>query len=267
MEQPYNEANPIGTEVFLNGSANGCDSTVNVNLVFNDCTCPPEVSNENYMGCQGDGYSITLLGTTYNEGNPVGSETYTGGAFSGCDSVVIITMTFNPPSFASLDSSTCQGDPLSITVGNTTFDVNNPIGQDTLFDAAFSGCDSIVTVNLTFIPPSFGTLDSTTCQGDPLSITVGNTTFDVSNPIGQDTLFGAAFSGCDSIVIVNLAFVDCSCPPSFGTLDSTTCQGDPLSITVGNTIFDVNNPIGQDTLFGSAFSGCDSIVIGEPSVY
>jgi hypothetical protein len=41
-----------GTEVLT--SANGCDSTVTITLIYK----PNSTGSETYSGCQGDGYSV-----------------------------------------------------------------------------------------------------------------------------------------------------------------------------------------------------------------
>jgi len=86
----YDESTPTGTETIDHGNANGCDSVVTINLVFN-----PEVTgNELYSGCEGDGYSVVVNGTLYNEASPDGTETLT--SVLGCDSVVTINLFFAP---------------------------------------------------------------------------------------------------------------------------------------------------------------------------
>ena len=86
----YDEANPTGTETLV--SANGCDSVVTVNLTFGSTSS----GVESYTGCTGDGYSVVVNGTTYDETNPAGSETLTNGA--GCDSLVIVALQYNATS-------------------------------------------------------------------------------------------------------------------------------------------------------------------------
>ena len=67
----YDETTPTGTEVLFN--TNGCDSTVTIDLVYNNNT----LGTESYIGCVGDGYSVVVNGTTYNESNPTGIEIFT----------------------------------------------------------------------------------------------------------------------------------------------------------------------------------------------
>lgn len=49
-------------------------------------------SEINYSGCLNDGYSIIINGNSYNENNPSGTEILA--ATNGCDSIVLIQLTF-----------------------------------------------------------------------------------------------------------------------------------------------------------------------------
>ncbi len=60
----YDESNPIGEDTMVN--SNGCDSIIIIALVFN----PPARDTISYSGCMGDGYSVEVLGYTFDESNP-----------------------------------------------------------------------------------------------------------------------------------------------------------------------------------------------------
>ncbi len=238
----YNEANPTGTETLT--SVAGCDSVVTINLTFNDALTGDEL----YDGCQDDGYSVVVGGTTYDQNNPTGSETLTSAA--GCDSIVTISLSFNDVLTADELYDGCQGDGYSVTVGSNTYNEANPTGTETL--TSINGCDSIITINLTYNATSTGNEDYTGCQGDGYSITVGSTTYDETNPIGAETLTNAA--GCDSVVVVNLIYNT----PSTGDELYDGCFGDGYSVTVGGTTYDEANPAGTEVITNTA--GCDSTV-------
>ena len=85
-EVTYNEANPQGVEIIDN--ATGCDSMITISLEFLDVI---EI-NKNYIGCQGDGYSVQVNGAIYNESNPAGTELVAGG--SACDTLIIVNLDF-----------------------------------------------------------------------------------------------------------------------------------------------------------------------------
>ena len=77
----YNESNPSGTEVIVGGSVNGCDSTVIINLSFDETL----ESETNASICDGGTYIFggTVLSTS-------GTYTFETTASSGCDSTAIL---------------------------------------------------------------------------------------------------------------------------------------------------------------------------------
>jgi gliding motility-associated-like protein len=111
----YDESNPTGTELMT--TVFGCDSTVTINLVF----LANLEGEETYTGCEGDGYSVIVNGTVYDESNPTGTETITG---TGCDSIVTINLVFNPIEQAFIDP---QG-PVCTSYGILTLTATPPGG-------------------------------------------------------------------------------------------------------------------------------------------
>ena len=85
----YNESHPTGTETFI--STDGCDSIVTIDLQYY-----PNYTNitRSYTGCEDDGYTIVVNGTTYNQANPTGIENMSSSF--GCDSIITINLVFNP---------------------------------------------------------------------------------------------------------------------------------------------------------------------------
>ena len=235
----YDESNSSGTEVLSN--ANGCDSTVTIDLVFNNNT----TGNENYTGCSGDGYAVVVNGVTYDESNPSGTESMSN--IFGCDSTISIDLTFNSPSTGSEVHVGCNGDGYAVTVNGIIYNEANPTGIETLSN--INGCDSVVSIELTFNSSITGNENYTGCLGDGYSIDVNGTTYDEANPTGTETL--TAVAGCDSIVSVNLIF-NTVLP---GTDAQSAC--DSYTWIDGNTYNSSNN---SATWVLPSVSGCDSIV-------
>lgn len=76
-------------------NANGCDSTVITNLTVT--TLLEEVFE--YQGCQGDGFTLQVGATLFDEGNPSGSAIVQNEV--GCDSVIVlVNLEFEPFSTA-----------------------------------------------------------------------------------------------------------------------------------------------------------------------
>ena len=84
-----------------------------------------------------------------------------------------------------------------INVAGQWFDKNNPSGEVRVPNAHPSGCDSILTVNLTFYAPSGSQISDAICDGD--TYTFGTQLLTVSGNY-SDTLISAL--GCDSVVIL-----------------------------------------------------------------
>ncbi len=114
----------------------------------------------------------------------------------------------------------------SFTWHGVTYD-KDTTAIDTLVGAAANGCDSIVTLHLTLLPPvknpiSFDTCNMYTWHG----VTYYNDT------IVSDTLIGGAYNGCDSIVTLTLTI---NKPYNF-TLPMVAKYGDRLLMIDRNAI-------------------------------
>lgn len=119
-----------------------------------------------------------------------------------CDTIVEVRLEYIPLATGDFIGEFCKG--TLVTVGNTQFSESNPNGQVRLSNAAESGCDSLVNVNLTFLDFVTEQLNALLCFGDTLWVE-GNP-FYASNPTGTVTISGGSHLGCDSIINVNLQF-------------------------------------------------------------
>lgn len=111
--------------------------------------CTASSGTEEYTGCEGDGYSVEVNGTTYDEATPTGTETIIGGSFTGCDSIVSINLTYAPPATGVDVVTACES--FTWIDGNEYTESNNS-ATHVLAGASANGCDSIVTLNLTITP-------------------------------------------------------------------------------------------------------------------
>lgn len=193
----YNEANPSGIE-FME-TIHGCDSTVIIELDYLQAT----TGSYSYIGCVGDEWSVIINGKIYNENNTSGYEVLLGS--NGCDSIVTISLTYNPISYGNEHYIGCEGDGYFVIVDSVRYDESNPVGTATLTNS--NGCDSIVNITLIFYPPASDTISYIGCMGDGYSVEVLGHTFDESNPTGTFTIIPP--EGCDSIITVDLHFLDC----------------------------------------------------------
>lgn len=191
-------------------------------------------SNLQYV-CTGDNVFPTISRDTISlslcEGESllVGGGTQTTDGFytdaftsiEGCDSLVITSLSFTPPSSMSFAFTLCEGQ--SFVVGGVSYSTSGTY-SDTLISV--SNCDSIINTELTFLPNISENQSVTLCEGE--SIFVGGAEQTTAGTY-MDTYM--AMNGCDSTVIVELFFINTeimiadpeflSCEVNCITLDAT----------------------------------------------
>ncbi len=118
---------------------------------------------------------------------------------------------------------------------------------DSLINEA--GGDSIVTLELNVLLPTYVSLNQTLCEGDVYEI--NGIVFDIFSPSGNITIAGGAFNGCDSIINVELSFVSAIVE----NYQTTICEGSS-EIWANETIF----LAGEYSFNLLSVNGCDSIV-------
>lgn len=218
--------------------ANGCDSIIFVDLIFDD----PLTRNIDESLCSND--SILINGIFYSENNPTGIDTVN--VPGTCDTILFINVTFEESVSLLIDDTLCPGE--SIMVGGETFDEDTPEGVVEI--SGPSGCDSTVTVDLSFFDEATGMLTGSFCANDLID-TLGEI-FSIDNPSMDIVLEGASAQNCDSTVFVNFTFdlID------EGMIDTVVCEA--IDVVIGGETFNENNSSGQVIL--QSVNGCDSIV-------
>ncbi len=216
-------------EMFV--TAEGCDSIVQLALTV----LPNPTASISPVICSGQSFSLD--GQTFDS---TGVYAVTLVSAAGCDSLVTVNLTVEPPIVGTEMLTICQGD--SVVIGSSVY---NQTGQ---YEDAFvnaDGCDSLHQLDLTVIPTSFNTIDPVICSGQSFEIDGASYTETES----FDVTF-ATVDGCDSIVTVNLTVN----PPIVGTGAMTICEGD--SVVIGSSVYD------QSGQYEDAFvtaDGCDSL--------
>ena len=231
--------NSSGTYDAIFTAANGCDSTV-----FLDLQVDPEpgitgTPNTEYQVCENeplptltvnptagatiDWYDAPSGGNLLQTGNSSYTPAAPGNYFAevrqiatGCTSLqrLMVSVVQSPVLTTQLEATTCL-------LGEE--------GLDTIVLTATFGCDSLVVTNTSYIPPAAPTvLIATTCLEDE---------------VGSDTLLLQTAEGCDSLVITNTTLTS---PPAPTILNATTC---------------LEGNVGSDTLILQTSQGCDSLVI------
>jgi gliding motility-associated-like protein len=134
----YHAGNYIGEEFIDNGSVNGCDSIIHIQLTFRKV-----VHLYNPAICEGD--SVVINGHTYTAFDREGVEVIPNGA---CDSILMVQLTPIPIPFSVFTDTLCPGG--SIEINGITYDENNRVGFELLKNAGANGCDSLVQVSISF---------------------------------------------------------------------------------------------------------------------
>lgn len=155
----------------------GCDSVVTLNLTINNSNTGTDV----ITAC--DSYTW-IDGNTYTASN--NTATHTLQNVNGCDSVVTLNLTINQ-STASADTALGVGKYIWPLNGDTL----TTSGQylDTIANA--KGCDSVITLDLTIVPPlivNAGVSDSVICEGGAVTVGVTTSNFTFS-PSSADSIF------------------------------------------------------------------------------
>ena len=160
---------------------------------------------------------------------------------AGCDSFITTNLRVLDTLKKNIDSTICFGK--SVLFADTARTATG-IYQKKL--RSISGCDSLVILNLTVMPPPTVTIDSTVCSGR--SVTIENNTYVAS---GSYTQIITDVGGCKRILRLNLTVA----PPITSTINMTQCSG--KSVTINGIMY---NRTGTYLITLQASGGCDSLV-------
>jgi Secretion system C-terminal sorting domain len=226
----YTSSNSTVTHILTN--AEGCDSVVTLNLTVNYSNTGTDVQT----ACDS---STWIDGITYTSSNSTATHILTNAV--GCDSVVTLNLTVNYSNTGTDTQTACD----SLTwIDGITYTSSNSTATHILTNV--SGCDSVVTLNLTVNYSNTGTDVQTACD----SFTwIDGLTYTSSNSQASYTLTNV--SGCDSVVTLNLT-VNYS---NTGTDVQTACDSftwiDGITYTASNS---------TATHILTNMLGCDSVV-------
>lgn len=157
---------------------------------------------------------------------------------------------FTCSSVSTLNESIC-GDSYISPSGIYTWNMNGTY-QDTLSNTF--GCDSIITINLTFNAVQNTTADTTICYNSNYIFTDLTTASNIVTNQSHTSILTSVLTGCDSNVTENITVL----AELTGTHNETVCTGE--SITVNGTIYDVSNLTGVEVFTNTGVYGCDSTV-------
>ncbi len=192
--------------------------------------------------------TVLINNNFYGSGNPTGTEFLPGAAVNGSDSLIQVDLVFRQPVEVNFTGTLCTGD--TVVVNGTRYHANFFLGEEIVDNGSVNGCDSIIHVNLTFLPSLSITYAPTLCEGE-LAIINGHI-YNALYPNGTEVM--SSGSGCDSTIYVQLNYIalpyrevyDTLCPDGF--------------LLINGTRYDRDNNYGLEMLPGASVQGCDSLV-------
>jgi len=125
-------------------AANGCDSVVTQNLISLQQVTGVLTSTICFEE------EITVNGTIYDATHFSGTEVLENAAMNGCDSVVTISLNVLPELTGTVTETLCAGEQL--VINGTVYDLLHPTGTEVFGNVGEYGCDSTVTINLSYNP-------------------------------------------------------------------------------------------------------------------
>jgi len=191
------------------------DNNISIDNFEVKALCLPEYTTDVQTACE----PFTWIdGNTYTSSNNTATVTFTNTA--GCDSIVTLDLTIGTPTFGTDVQTAC--DSFTWIDGNTYTSSNNT-ATDTLMNT--TGCDSIVTLDLTILNSTSGTDVQSACGSYTW---IDGNTYTSSNNTATFTLSNSA--GCDSIVTLDLTIVPA--PNTGVTVSGATVTAD-ITLTAG----------------------------------
>lgn len=115
-----------------------------------------------------------------------------------------------------------------------------------------NNCDSVLTTVILTAEEPVESLFYDGCSGDGFGINVGGNLYNENNPDGVEIL--QTIHGCDSTVNISFTYKEIS----ESIYEDEICNNDFQGVSIGDNVFNANNPIGEAILV--AANGCDSIV-------
>lgn len=233
----------------LTAATTGCDSVIVLNLSF----IAPVTQAVYDTICTGG--SFIYNGQVYTiPGNHVDTLTAT----TGCDSIVTLHLSVRPVLTGAISQSICHGGAYTFNGVN----LSTPgVYKDTV--TTLSGCDSVVTLTLSYTADAPHNINQTICQGESYVFLGDTLTF---SGVYYDTL--VASTGCDSVIVLTLNILPHPVAPyivasgsvltsSEGTSYQWYFNGSPLAGDTGASTTVTESGVYQVQITGP--NGCSNI--------
>ena len=249
----------------------------------NGLAVPPVVCNSDWIPpvlCEGSTSLVDLNLTTVNTGvfsgvgvdtltnsfDPTGlsgaiSVTFTvGDALFNCSTTLDIII--NPILIETINTTICENGSYTYPDGTTSVNiVVNETNVSTLVSAV-TGCDSIITTNITVQTIAPVQQDVSICLGEDYTYPDGSVSSNITTPESQTSTLQSIITGCDSTIVTNISLIAI---PTV-QIDEVVCSGDSFTFPDGSISSNIIISESQTSTIQSVISGCDSIVVTNISV-
>ncbi|MDX2359964.1 MAG: T9SS type A sorting domain-containing protein [Crocinitomicaceae bacterium] len=232
---------------------NGCDSTIMTNVtvgaIFNITDNQDICAGANYVYPDGS----TSTNVTANESH-VSNLTTAG----GCDSIITTSLNVVAAYAITDDVNICSGDNYTYPDGMVSTNISVSESHVSSLTSS-TGCDSIITSNITVAPDYNLSESASICSGSNYTYPDGSTSTNITaNETHISNLTSA--TGCDSIITSNLTV-----NPIFNLNESvTTCPGTTVVYPDGTSEVITANTTHTSSL--TTINGCDSTVLTNVTV-
>jgi hypothetical protein len=218
-------------------NSRGCDSVITINLTIKNSSTgviSPSVCNS-YTSPSGK-YSWTTSGT--HKDTILNSK--------GCDSVITINLTIKNSSTGAINPVVCNSytSPSGKYIWTTS-----GTHKDTILNS--SGCDSVITINLTIKNSSTATISPIACNSYTSPSGKYNWT---TSGTHNDTILNAA--SCDSIITIHLTFKS----QYTASQTKTICKGSSYTFPDGTIQTHITTQVVHTSSLITVGYNCDSII-------
>jgi hypothetical protein len=210
----------------------GCDSIITINLTVNAPTSSSITTSACSMYTAPSG-AMYMSSGTYMDTIP---------NMMGCDSVITINLTINMPSSSTMSVSSCDS---SYTAPSGAVYTTSGMYMDTIPN--MMGCDSVMTINLTFNTPTTAVTNIFSC--DSSYVAPSGAVYTATGTY-MDTI--PNMMGCDSVMTINLTLNS----PTASAISATICNGSTYTAPSGATY----TTAGTYVDFIANSQGCDSVI-------
>ena len=225
--------------VLFTSLVSGCDSLATLNLTVN----ATDLGTTDITICESQ-LPFIWNGLIFNDG---GSQTAAlTNTITGCDYFATLNLTVTPALESSVDITICTS-AFPYTWNGLVFSAAG--SQTALLTSLVTGCDSLVTLNLTVTADVFSTSEIIICENE-LPFVWNGLTFTTEG--SQTATLTSLVTGCDSLATLFLSTQG----TLFSTSDTTVCTNE-LPFEWNGLTFTGSS---VQTANLTSYSGCDSVV-------